>query len=660
MSQVGAVRVLPAWTSAYLVAAALPVFVWTVVTKIIRGCQEDPSASVWSVLDQVRSEIAWTFGLFLLTGTAVVGVRGLFVVVARRRRPRSGRTRLATALTWPVLVAGQLLLAATAVFDTLNNRFLAVTGSPLSLPRIQQYVHDFSDINAVISTQIEPDLPRRIAIAGSLLLLAAPAAALVVFRRGRPTPAGRWRPVRRRVLVPLSGAAAILLLVGAVVPASSVPAYLWRDGTANLVVGGVNAVRYDRETALDGPAAVAPTRTSLAPTASTRNRNVVMIFMESIRPSATTLYNPQLATTPFLDSLSHRAIVADNAYVVIPHTSKALTAAHCGIEPPMDIVNSESDPSGLPSRCLPSLLRDRGYSTVLFQSATEKFERRAELTRNLGFDQFIPEEQMSHAGFSTVNYFGYEDDVMLGPTADWLAAHRDHPFLASYMTVTSHHDYRPPDNYQLRHYVDDPQQNLFLNDVHYTDRFIKRLFEVYREAGVLDNTIFVISADHGEGFGEHGLRQHDNTIYDEGTHIPLMIIDPNRTVATHIQPPVQTISLLPTIVQLLGYTIEGGSYPAPSLLSPDLPGRVKISCFLQTDCLALVDGSHKFIYHFGERPAEYFDLRADPDERHNIIATLTPAQVDALRSELVRWHNDNAALYRQRVAPDSTGSRGRH
>ncbi|MEW3744795.1 sulfatase-like hydrolase/transferase, partial [Pseudomonas aeruginosa] len=79
----------------------------------------------------------------------------------------------------------------------------------------------------------------------------------------------------------------------------------------------------------------------------------MVIVVESMRLSATSLGDPELDTTPFLADLARRSTVARQAYTVVPHTSKALTAIHCGIEPPLDTKLTESEPAGIPNRCLP-------------------------------------------------------------------------------------------------------------------------------------------------------------------------------------------------------------------------------------------------------------------------------------------------------------------
>jgi lipoteichoic acid synthase len=56
-----------------------------------------------------------------------------------------------------------------------------------------------------------------------------------------------------------------------------------------------------------------------------------------------------------------------------------------------------------------------------------------------------------------VNYFGYEDDVRLEPSREWMDRNRAHPFLLSYLTLTAHHDYRLPGGIEQQDFIDDPK-----------------------------------------------------------------------------------------------------------------------------------------------------------------------------------------------------------
>ena len=385
---------------------------------------------------------------------------------------------------------------------------------------------------------------------------------LIRRRRRSVGPAPAWAavPGSTRQRFALSAAALGLILLGlAGLPAASGTSFA-RDPLLNAALSPLEALRYAHaaEASMPDP----PVDTHLVRSGSGKPRNVVLVFLESVRDVSTTLADPDLGTTPYLSQLAKTSLVAENAYTVVPHTSKALTAGNCGVTPPLDMSVTESKPNGINGRCLPALLSEQGYASAFFQSATEHYDDRRELVRNFGYDSFYPVDVLDKTGYVESNYFGWEDDILLRPSRTWLTAHRDQPFVTGYLTVTSHHDYRVPSTIDTEHLSDDPELNKYLNTVRYGDRFVQRLIQQYKDLGLYENTVFVIMADHGEGFGEHGVRQHDSTIYTEGVKIPMIVHDPQNPNRAGSTQPVQLTSVLPTVVDELGFRVTGGSYPA--------------------------------------------------------------------------------------------------
>lgn len=101
-----------------------------------------------------------------------------------------------------------------------------------------------------------------------------------------------------------------------------------------------------------------PEETRIVPREGERQKNVVVITLESHRATST-LPDTGQPVTPVLDALADSSIMPERGYSVLPHTSKALTAVYCGIAPPLDMLNSEAD-SGSPRPLPPGALRGAG------------------------------------------------------------------------------------------------------------------------------------------------------------------------------------------------------------------------------------------------------------------------------------------------------------
>ena len=363
-----------------------------------------------------------------------------------------------------------------------------------------------------------------------------------------------------------------------------------------------------------------------------------MIILESVRARSVTVYEPSLNTTPFLAELGKRSIVADNAYALVPRTSKALISILCGIYPNLTVAITEAYPRGIPARCLPELLRDQGYETAYFQSATENFEKRRAVTQNMGFEDFFPLEALNPEGFERSNYFGYEDDILLGKSEEWLSEKKDKPFLATYLTVTPHHPYfAPSKRYGRVEFVEDESLNNYLNSVRYEDFFVRNMIEQYKKLGLYENTLFVIVSDHGEAFREHGRRHHNTVIYEEGLRVLHMLHDPAQPErARRLQLPVSHLDILPTVADALGFELSGGVSYGSSLLSLNKSRPVIASCFQARACMSIRIEDMKFIHHFGQRGDEMFNLAHDRLEQSNIISDHT-AQAEAMLRQLLSF-----------------------
>ena len=615
----------------YLASLLVPVFLYNLTLKVVRIVTRPDPPGLLGFVDQIRSDLLFNLGF------AALWV-GIFALV------RGGWLRTVVVMLFHLTVLVMVVLTTSAHF------FYTSTGSTLDLSFVIVSISSIGEIQGAIGS--ETTLSHWTLVSQIVFyVLAGPAlmTRLITGTWESPPAEGRGRSDRTPLTVAV---AALVLFCLSVVPSVTNAGNAFaRDPLANMVVNEVATTEVEATV----PPESLPTDTRLSPTPKTEKRNVVMVFLESTRARSTTPYNEDLDTTPFLDELSEESLMAERARALVPHTSKALVATTCGVPPPLDTQKTESEPGILPARCLPELLGKQGYNNAFFQSATKTFERRPQLVENFGYEYFRAIEGMDKTGYQKVNYFGYEDEIMLGPSRAWLEENGDEgPFLTSYLTVTPHHQYVVPQRYGTKEYSDDPELNRYLNTVRYQDFFLKKLIEQYKDLGLYEDTVFVILGDHGEGFGEHGLEQHDNTIYEEGMHIPLLVHDPKNPAPRRVQENVSELDVLPTVAEALGYDIEGAEYPGSSILSPPEDRTLEMSCYHERTCLASVKGDEKYIYSYGNRGEEYYDLSEDPKERNNIIEEQPEGKIDDLREDLLTWEARVGSSYDQQRDREET------
>lgn len=381
-----------------------------------------------------------------------------------------------------------------------------------------------------------------------------------------------------------------------------------------------------------------------------RRYNVVTVVLESARWKSTTLADPGLATTPFLAELAKRGTQARQAYTVVPHTTKALIPIHCGYPPRISPEYDEADHGGLPVQCLPSLLRGQGYATAFMTPAEGSFELNRTLAEQMGFDTVVTRETLRErypnavAGHSDVNYFGYDDAVLLGPALDWVAAQKA-PFALTILTLNSHHPYGVPKGF-VRSKLGDGALDDYHNSLRATDDFLRELVTGLTARGHGQDTLVVVVGDHGEGFSEHGLWQHDEIPYDEGLRVPLVVVGPGVPVAV-AEGLRQNLDIVPTVLQVLGLPLTAGELPGKSLLDPAGHERLHMAIWPKDRALVVREGPWKVIHHGGKRDPQVFDLAADPSETKDIWArdADTRARAERLGQAAEQWKREVNGVY---------------
>ncbi len=380
----------------------------------------------------------------------------------------------------------------------------------------------------------------------------------------------------------------------------------------------------------------------LSPSSQTEKRNVVLVHLESTRAQSTTPYNEGLKTMPFLGELAKQSLLAEKAHVIVARSSKGSTAINCGVEPP-HYPGPEFEPGGIPSPCLAGLLKEQGYRTVHFQSVSNAANSYwdDDLARNFGYEEFYSPETMDREGFQITNSFGFEEDIMLGPSERWLRENGGEPFLAQYFTGTGHYGYDcVPNRYGYENFSGDEELDRYHNCLRMLDFFLQNLFDQYKKLGLYEDTIFVMYGDHGEGFREHnGRYMHGDTIYEEGLHVPLIIHDPKRFQGGERSTGLSSqIDVVPTVAEMLGFEVQNGEFPGYSLLHPLPEERIlRANCITDRKCMASIKGDEKYVYNYGKLPDEFFDLSEDPLEKNNLADERSQEEIDERREDLLAW-----------------------
>jgi arylsulfatase len=165
-------------------------------------------------------------------------------------------------------------------------------------------------------------------------------------------------------------------------------------------------------------------------------------------------------------------------------------------------------------------------------------------------------------------------------------------------------------------------KELYRIEVEYTDRCLGELFDALRERGLFEDTLTVLTADHGEQFSEHGQYSHPHQLYEELTHVPLIVRDPNRESASQ-DDVTELIDVAPTLVEHAGGDVPE-SFSGRSLFG-DTDETDDRAAFSEADLTPAYNGSvrtDRWRYIRDDTADEelLFDHESDPDEQRDVLA----------------------------------------
>ncbi len=364
-------------------------------------------------------------------------------------------------------------------------------------------------------------------------------------------------------------------------------------------------------------------------------RNLLLVTFDTTRWDHVGYATGRRDLTPMLDAMAARGTWFSTCLTTQPLTLPAHTSIMTGLFPyHHGVRNNGTYVVPKEDVTLATRLRSAGYATHAIVSAFV-------LDHQFGLDQ----------GFD-----GYDDDLSGGPkqklfmfkeikaaetarkAVKWLHDERpkDKPFFLWLHFFDPHADYEPPDDVAID-FPGDP----YSGEIHYADRELGRVIKELDDAKLLDDTLFVFTADHGDSLGDHGEKTHGLFIYESTTRVPLFLAGPGVPTGRRVDTLARTVDIVPTVLELLrldrpsgldGVSLEelwSGHDNQRTAYMETLTPREN---FGWSELRAVRNARAKVI---AAPRAEAFDLAADPGEQHNLfVGPAPPAAGRPLLAEL--------------------------
>jgi arylsulfatase A-like enzyme len=386
------------------------------------------------------------------------------------------------------------------------------------------------------------------------------------------------------------------------------------------------------------------------PPALTRRFNVVWIIIDGVRADHVGHHGYLRPTTPYLDALADEAVSFLDAHSQSSATLYSFGSMFTGADPAALTYEERLDRRQLAERhtTVAERFRDEGYQTAIFLTAwTGRYYSGVQQGHDHRFTTAALDSKGRAASQRT-------SPLVTVQAIEFIerALRVGSPFLA---TVYYHDTHLPYVSHPGHPSFGDDALDRYDGELAYADRYVGMLLEYLRSrSGLWDETVVVVTADHGEEFGEHGQNHHAHSCYVESTHVPLLLRVPGLAPA-RVSVPVALIDIAPTVLELAGIasgamTLNGRNLLTPVLAPHALQPERPIYCAVASQWVgdapfykrSVRAGPFSLMQDVPSGRVELYEVTRDRSEQRDLAAEPNQrARVASLRSLLAKGATGN-------------------
>jgi arylsulfatase A-like enzyme/Tfp pilus assembly protein PilF len=391
-----------------------------------------------------------------------------------------------------------------------------------------------------------------------------------------------------------------------------------------------------------------------SPSPPPRARHLVVVTIDTLRADRVGAYGYRGVSTPHMDGLARDGAMAEQASAHVPLTRPSHVSIFTGRLPAATGIRDNVSPAVVPAvPLLAEVLKGAGFATAAFVSSAV-LDSSSGLDR--GFDVYSDEFAGGGGEGQFLNTVQKRGDGTTAEAVAWLE--KTQPSLGPsgrlflWLHLYDPHDpYEPPEPYASRY-----SERPYDGEVAWSDELLGRLDAALARLGLRDETVLVVTSDHGEGLGDHGEALHGFFVYQSTLAVPFFARGPGVAPGTRLRATVvRLVDVYSTALDLLGLPLPRNGQSDGRSLAPSLRGGappeeapvyaeslVPLLHFGWSDLRVLRDGRWKYI--LAPRP-ELYDLATDPGERTDLVDA-QPSRAQALRAALGRALDEERARAR--------------
>ena len=375
-------------------------------------------------------------------------------------------------------------------------------------------------------------------------------------------------------------------------------------------------------------------------------KNVIVMVLESTGAQHMGVYGSPFDTTPRLNREAAHSLVFDHFYAHDSLTALSVQAISLSTYPDISFWSDTERHPDIAGTSEAKVLKPYGYRSAFMTSADFTWAGQMEYLKHRGFDTITDCTDLAKANHLNQKLFswGVEDKYLIDGMVKWIDQEPGKPFFMIGWTTQTHHPYvMPPGREEIDFFKGRPKPahamlNRYLNTIRCADEQLGRLFDALRERKLENDTIVIITGDHGEAFGSpHATFFHGSQVFEENNHVPCIIWSPALYPhGGHVATLGGHVDINPTVADLLGVDVPDNCWQGRSLFDSAHSPRVYFFAALNEYLMGVREGQWKLMYNASLGEDQLFNMLADPEEQHDVAAQ-NPERCAELRKRLGAW-----------------------